>query len=199
MSQNSERSDWPMSDSPPASSDRCLEGASLLLVEDDLSVRRAIRRALELDGALLVEAADGEEAIRILELDEPQLLDVVLIDLEMPVVSGHELIAVLEECRPDLPIVAMTGYTRPVAFGPAVPLFRKPVDTDELVLTLAPLVRLSQAMRGRARQMRADAAETRSLAQRQRGIARQQHEIAVGLMATLERQRLLRKTSPITG
>jgi CheY-like chemotaxis protein len=188
-----------MSDSPPASSDRCLEGASLLLVEDDLSVRRAIRRALELDGALLVEAADGEEAIRILELDEPQLLDVVLTDLEMPVVSGHELIAVLEECRPDLPIVAMTGYTRPVAFGPAVPLFRKPVDTDELVLTLAPLVRLSQAMRGRARQMRADAAETRSLAQRQRGIARQQHEIAVGLMATLERQRLLRRTSPITG
>jgi len=188
-----------MSHLPSLSTDRHLQGASLLLVEDDSSVRRAIRRALELDGALLVEAGDGEEAIRILQLDEPQLLDLVLTDLEMPVVSGHELIAVLEECRPDLPVVAMTGYTRPVAFGPAVPLFRKPVDTDELVLTLAPLVRQSQEMRRRARQMRADAAETRSLAERQRGIASQQHAKSVDLMAILERQRLLRRTCPHAG
>jgi two-component system C4-dicarboxylate transport response regulator DctD len=181
-----------MSDSILPFTDRRLEGASLLLVEDDSSVRRALRRALELDGALLVEAENGEEAIRILEMDERQLLDLVLTDLEMPVVSGHELIAVLEECRPDLPIVAMTGYSRPVAFGPAVPLFRKPVDTDELVLTLAPLVRQSKEMRLRARQMRADAAESRSLAHRQLGIARQQHAQAVDLMGTLERQRAQR-------
>jgi len=187
-----------MSNSPLSSTDRPpLEGASLLLVEDDSSVRRALRRALELDGALLVEAGDGEEALRILELDDPQLLDVVLTDLEMPLVSGHELIAVLEECLPHLPIVAMTGYSRPVAFGPAVPLFRKPVDTDELVLTLARLVRLSQEMRGRARQMRADAAETRTLAERQRGIARQQHDKAADLMGALERQRAQGRRSPI--
>src|SRR3954466_10746840 len=121
-----------------------LEGASLLLVDDNASFRRAIGRVLKLDGALLVEAGDGEQAIRILERDEEQLLDAVVTDLEMPVVSGHELIAVLEECRPDLPVVAMTGYTLPANFRATVPLFLKPFSPEALVRELHRLVRHSQ-------------------------------------------------------
>src|SRR4051812_27580125 len=59
-------------------------------------------------------------------------------------------------------------------FRAAAPLFQKPFSPDELVLALAPLVRQSQEMRRLTRQMRADAAESRSL----RGIsamADQQH------------------------
>jgi two-component system C4-dicarboxylate transport response regulator DctD len=168
-----------------------LESASLLLVDDNTSFRRAIGRVLKLDGALVVEAGDGEQAIRILERDEEQLLDGVVTDLEMPVVSGHELIAVLEECRPDLPIVAFTGCTPPVAFRAAATLFQKPFSPDELVLTLAPLVRQSQEMRRLARQMRADAAESRSLARHQHAIAEQQLAKAVDLRGALERQRVM--------
>jgi CheY-like chemotaxis protein len=153
--------DWLMSDwtSNPRTA-APLEGASLLLVDDHPGARRAVARVLKLEGALLVEAGDGQEAIDILERDESELLDVVLTDLEMPVVSGHELIAGLRECRPDLPVVAMTGYTRPAGFDATVLLFYKPVESDELVRTLVPLVRRSQKMRRVARQMRADAAES---------------------------------------
>jgi len=174
-----------------------LEGASVLLVDDHPGARRSVARVLKLEGALLVEAGDGEEAIDILERDEEQLLDVVVTDLEIPVVSGHELIAVLRECRPDLPIVAMTGYTRPAGFDATVLLFYKPVESDELVRTLVPLVRRSQKLRRVTRQMRADAGESRSLAERQRVIAEQQRARAGNLMATLERQRaMLRRTHP---
>ena len=60
----------------------------------------------------MVEAADGEQALRVIEHDEAQLLDAVLTDLVMPVVSGLELTAVLLECRPALPVVAMSAFDR---------------------------------------------------------------------------------------
>jgi DNA-binding NtrC family response regulator len=168
-----------------------LEGASLLLVDDDGAVGLALGRILSLEGAVVVVGAGGEDAIHVLERDNAELLDVVVTDLEMPLVSGHELIAVLQECRPGLPIVAMTAFNPPVTFPTAVPLFQKPFSPDELVLTLAPLVRQSQEMRRLARQMRADAAESRSLARHQRAIAEQQLAKAVDLRAALERQRVM--------
>jgi DNA-binding NtrC family response regulator len=170
-----------------------LTGASLLLVEDDPGVRRAIGRVLELEGALLAQAGNGEQAILILERDVEHLLDAVVTDLEMPVVSGHELIAVLEECRPDLPVVAMTGYTLPANFRATVPLFLKPFSPEALVRELHRLVRHSQEIRGRARQTRADAGEARTLASRQHAIAEQQRARSLNLMETLARQRALRK------
>src|SRR3954465_12720007 len=82
-------------------------------------------------------------------------------------------------------------------FRAAAPLSQKPFSPDELVLALAPLVRQSQEMRRLTRQMRADAAESRSLARHQRAIAEQQHAKAVDLRGTLERQRaMVRRTHP---
>src|SRR4051812_31127671 len=183
-----------MSASYPTSGDgRPLEGASLLRVEDDPNVRRAIGRVLALDGAVLAEAANGEQAIRILERDVERLFDAVVTDLEMPVVSGHELIAVLAECRPDLPVVAMTGYTLPAHFRATVPLFYKPFSPEELVQQLRLLVRQSQEMRRRAKQMRADAGEARSLAGRQQAIAEQQRARSLDLKGALDRLRANRK------
>ena len=167
----------------------------MLLVEDDLLVRRALRRLLQLEGTAVVEAADGEQAFGVIERDDAGLLDVVLTDLVMPVVSGHELIAVLLECRPALPVVAMTAFDRLPLDFPAVPFLQKPVGPEELFEKLAPLILGSQAMRQWARQSRADAAESRSLAERQRTIARDQHAKSGDLMKALMqlRQKLTRR------
>ncbi len=146
--------DW---DLPPTSG-RLLEGASLLLIDDDSVVGLALARMLNVEGAVVVVAGDVEDAIHVLERDQAELLDAVVTDLEMPVVSGHELIAMLQERRPGLPIVAMTAYNPPVNFPATVPLFHKPFSPHELVHTLVPLVRQSQERRRQARQRRADAA-----------------------------------------
>jgi DNA-binding NtrC family response regulator len=176
------------------------DGATLLIVEDDPSVRRALRRMLEPGRTSVIEAADGEHAIRLIERDEAQLLDVVLTDLRMPVVSGPELIAVLMECRPALPVVAMSAS---VDFPPhllPVPLLRKPFEPEELVRTVAPLVLWSQEMRRRARQSRADAAESRTLAGRQRTIAKEQMaksgDLMLALMQLRQRMALQRPLQP---
>ena len=171
------------------------DGAALLLVEDDVFVRRALRRMLQLEGASVIEAADGEQALRVIERDEAQLLDAVLTDLVMPVVSGHELIAVLLECRPALPVVAMSAFDQLPLDFPGVPFLQKPVGPEDLFETLAPLILGSQAMRRRARQARANAAESRSLAARQVARARDQHAKSGDLMIALIelRQRLMRR------
>ena len=74
-------------------------GATLLIVDDDPSVRRGLRRWLELERTSVLEAVDGQQAIHVIQHDEAQRLDAVLTNLGMPVVSGPELIAVLRECR----------------------------------------------------------------------------------------------------
>ena len=142
----------------PPRNDRMLEGASLLLIDDDGVVGLALARMLNVEGAVVVVAGDVEDAIHVLERDKAELLDAVVTDLEMPVVSGHELIAMLRERRPGLPIVAMTAYNPPVTFPAAMPLFYKPFSPHELVLTLVPLVRESQERRRQARQRRENAA-----------------------------------------
>jgi len=166
------------------------DGANLLIVEDDLSVRRSLRRILDPVRTSVIEAVDGEDAIHVIERDEARLLDVVLTDLKMPVVSGSELIAVLLECRPALPVVAMSALDDlPADLLLPVPLLRKPFEPEALVRLLAPLVLESQAMRRRARQTRADAAESRTLAGRQRTIARGQMAKSGDLMIALMRLR----------
>ena len=142
----------------PPTDRRMLEGASLLLIDDDGVVGLALARMLNLEGAVVVVAGDVEDAIHVLERDQAELLDVVVTDLEMPMVSGQELIATLQERRPGLPIVAMTAYNPPATFPAAVPLFYKPFSPHELVLTLVPLVRESQKKRRQSQQRREDAA-----------------------------------------
>jgi len=150
-----------------------ISGATLLVVDDDPSFRRALRRLLEQERISVVEADDGERAIRVIEQDEPQVLDAVLTDVSMPAVSGPELIAVLREYRPALPVVAMLGWD-PIPPGLLpVALLQKPFELTELIETVGPLVLRPEAIRRRARQMRADAAESRSLAERQRAITRE--------------------------
>jgi two-component system C4-dicarboxylate transport response regulator DctD len=169
----------------PATDGQCLDGTTLLVVEDELRFSRILQRFLKLSGVSSIEAVDGEQAIRILEEDEGQQVDAVLTDLKMPVVSGWELIAVLRECRPHLPVIAMSATDPPLALLGGIPLLNKPFLPEELLATLAPLVRRSRQIRRQARQQRADAAELRSLAMYQTSVAEQERARSSDLRAAL--------------
>ncbi|WP_426756548.1 response regulator [Myxococcus sp. Y35] len=82
--------------------------ARILLVDDEESLRITLAANLELEGHTVLEAANGEEALRLLE---HQSVDVVLTDIRMPGLHGVELLRRIKQERPDMPVVLMTAFT----------------------------------------------------------------------------------------
>ncbi len=82
---------------------------TLLLVEDEAPVRESVRRLLEWHGYTVIEARNGADALQIYEGDE-EGIDLVLTDLIMPGMGGHELVERLRARHPDLRVVFMSGY-----------------------------------------------------------------------------------------
>lgn len=80
---------------------------SVLLVDDDPRMQVLGRKVLERHGYRVVVAADGMEAAAAVDR-EP--FDVVLMDLEMPRLDGHEAMRRIKAKRPALPVVAVTAY-----------------------------------------------------------------------------------------
>jgi len=110
---------------------------TLLLVEDEDSVRASVRRLLEWHGYRVIEAGNGSEALRIYE-DDPEAIDLVLTDLAMPEMGGHELVAQLRAQNPALRVVFMSGYAETtIANNGAMPagtgFVEKPFTVDALM------------------------------------------------------------------
>lgn len=110
----------------------------ILIVDDDASVRKVMRRALEEAGYLVSEAADGKSALALMA-ERP---DLVLQDLILPDITGYDLVAKLRARSEDkpVPILALSGFlARPeepwdtsAGFDA---LLVKPVSPSELVET----------------------------------------------------------------
>ena len=83
--------------------------ARILLAEDDEAVRGFVRRALELDGHEVVAAADGGEALEILQGEDGRF-DLLLSDIRMPVMDGIALALAAARDFAALRILLMTGY-----------------------------------------------------------------------------------------
>lgn len=116
----------------------------ILVVEDDLHVRSTVRSSLEYYGYTVVEAADGEEALRLSALFNTRP-DLLLTDLVMPNVTGRELIEALAmEGR--LPkVLLMSGYTDDAVLqraSPAklYPFIKKPFTHEELAAKVRELL-----------------------------------------------------------
>ena len=82
---------------------------TLLLVEDEAAVRSSVRRLLEWHGYTVLEARNGTDALRVYETYEGGI-DLVLTDLVMPEMGGHELVERLRARRPGLRVLFMSGY-----------------------------------------------------------------------------------------
>jgi two-component system, cell cycle sensor histidine kinase and response regulator CckA len=82
---------------------------TLLLVEDEAAVRSSVRRLLEWHGYTVLEARNGMEALRLFQA-HADAIDLVLTDVVMPEMGGHELVERLRAQRPDLRVLFMSGY-----------------------------------------------------------------------------------------
>jgi len=100
-----------------------------LVVEDEPTVRATAVRTLKEAGYTVHEASQGQEALDI--LDQPSgSVDLIITDLGMPVMDGHELAKRVRATRPDLPILYMSGYGDSGKVSPFLP---KPFSPDELI------------------------------------------------------------------
>ena len=84
--------------------------ATILLVEDEPTIRGLAKLYLERNGFRVIPAVDGEEAIALWQKRDGEI-DLVLTDLVMPRgVDGHQLVQLLQAEQPDLKAIFVSGY-----------------------------------------------------------------------------------------
>ena len=109
--------------------------ATVLVVDDEELVRRAAKQALEGYGYAVRTAAGGREALKILAEDEG--IQVVVLDLTMPVMDGAETLPEIRKVRPGLPVILSSGYdeaaaTEQFASEAAAVFLQKPYTAERL-------------------------------------------------------------------
>jgi two-component system cell cycle response regulator CtrA len=117
-----------------------------LLVEDDLSCARGVTLMLRSAGAVVDHADTGEEA---LELVRHYDYDIVVLDLMLPDIEGYDVIRRMRAARIEVPVLILSGLTRPQAKVKALALgaddfVAKPFDKAELIARLQAVIRRSK-------------------------------------------------------
>ena len=111
---------------------------TVLVIDDESSVRTVVRMTLEKAGYDVLEAEDGEQAIEAINTGENRLVvDAVICDIRMPKINGIEAIDYFQREYPHVPLVILTGYPETEM---AVSFLRKgvadylvkPVDAERL-------------------------------------------------------------------
>jgi CheY-like chemotaxis protein len=85
-----------------------LKGRKVLIVEDDLSSRLYLNKVLEKSGAVLLNAADGQEAITMAQ-NNPDI-DLILMDIQLPLIDGYKAANAIRQFRDGIIIIAQTAY-----------------------------------------------------------------------------------------
>lgn len=118
------------------------DGETILLVEDEDSVRRIARTVLERHGYHVIEAASGTEALEICQQTRRGTIALLLTDLVMPGgMTGQQLAAHLRAGEPGLKIVYTSGYSaeiagRELSLGPGSNFLQKPFSPETLLDTV---------------------------------------------------------------
>lgn len=113
---------------------------TILVIDDEETVRKVARSALEREGFHVVSAQDGSEAVEILQERRAEI-DGVLLDLSMPKMDGEEVLGAIREMDTEMPVILSSGYMddaaeqrlRQVGFTGFLP---KPYAPMELVESL---------------------------------------------------------------
>lgn len=130
---------------PPATQGHIGIGyGTILLAEDDKSVRTVIRRSLEARGYEVLEACDGAAALR-LASEHSGPIHLLLTDVVMPGMSGPDLADRIQSIHPDMPVLFISGYTGNVAAlkrisDPAVPFLAKPFTPDSIAAQVSKVI-----------------------------------------------------------
>ena len=109
---------------------------TVLIVEDEEPLRLAVAKMLRKVGFTVLEAGDGRTAMDLFQASEPAV-DIVLLDMTLPRMSGREVFVELRRIRPEVKVVLTTAYSEDTALlnvGEQRPwrFIRKPYSLSEL-------------------------------------------------------------------
>ncbi|SFE84497.1 two-component system, response regulator YesN [Paenibacillus catalpae] len=126
----------------------------VLIIDDEEPLREAIRILGDWKGLGVSEVLEATDGKRGLELIAQQPIDLVMVDMKMPGMSGAELLQVLERDYPDLPAIVISGYndfeyTRQAIRSKVVDYLLKPINRHDLNAALRKAVDLLEARRVR--------------------------------------------------
>jgi CheY-like chemotaxis protein len=113
----------------------------ILVVEDEPSLRILVRKVLERNGYVVLEAASGAAAMELWDADKPQI-DLLLTDMVMPDgVSGRQLAERLKADNPGLKVLYTSGYStellgKDLALKEGLNFLQKPYPQAKLVETV---------------------------------------------------------------
>jgi PAS domain S-box-containing protein len=116
------------------------QGELVLLVDDEESIRRVARQALERHGYRMIEASDGTQGLAQYTQHQSEVR-LVITDLAMPFMDGLALIHALRKLNPQVKIIAMSGHQSKASAGhlprdSVQALLAKPFDAAELLQAL---------------------------------------------------------------
>jgi signal transduction histidine kinase/CheY-like chemotaxis protein len=131
--------------STPASQATGEEGALVLAVDDESTVLQLARDVLEVHGYRVVTARNGEEALRIFR-ERSREIDLVLLDLTMPVMGGVECFRRMREIDPRVRVVISSGFSSESSAADvlregALDYLQKPYDIQHLARMVASALR----------------------------------------------------------
>lgn len=113
---------------------------TVLIADDDLSVRKSLGKVLQEVGYNVIEAADGAEAV---EQFKSGQVDLLLLDIGLPIKNGWDTFGTITGQAPAFPIIIITGkenqYDTAMAAGVGA-LMEKPLDVGELLNTIQELL-----------------------------------------------------------
>ncbi|KQW66961.1 hypothetical protein ASE17_19960 [Phenylobacterium sp. Root77] len=115
-------------------------GQSVLVIEDDASVRLLVVQVLEELGYRPLETTGSREALPLLQSDAP--IDLLITDVGLPGLNGRQLAEIARERRPQLPVLFMTAYAEPALdqnqfLDEGMAIISKPFGIDQLAQRIA--------------------------------------------------------------
>ncbi len=126
-----------------------MEKARILIAEDEKTQRDLLEGFLKKEGFSVEAVANGKEALERLEVHS---FDLALVDYKMPELDGLQTLREVRKLYPDFPVIMMTAYgTVETAVASmkegALDYLTKPIDLDELLLTLQKVIERSTLLR----------------------------------------------------
>ena len=115
----------------------------LLIADDDDITRILLKKILKNENMTFLYAHNGQEAVDLAKL-HPEI-NLVLMDIKMPLLNGYEATRQIKNLRPDLQIIAQTGFTAPEDREKAIQagcdrFIKKPISKKELLSIMHELI-----------------------------------------------------------